>query len=163
MNRQQIALRLALEDGGLPVSTATFEDRLITQKVVYLIQQRGVHLGYPFHWYIRGPYSSDLTADVFSLAAAMADSDTRSHSWKLDEKSRNRISRLRKIWVAKRDTSERARWLELVASVHFLVDQKPGRLYDVLGLRKTLRRFKKIFSADEIKAAISALKAHHLA
>ena len=43
-----------------------WEHRLITQKLIYLIQNvLGEKLGYNFHWYLRGPYTS-LLADDFS-------------------------------------------------------------------------------------------------
>ena len=46
----------------------TFNDRLIFQKTVYLIQEFGIYLGYKnFSWYLRGPYSSELTKIGFEL------------------------------------------------------------------------------------------------
>jgi uncharacterized protein YwgA len=163
MNRQQIALKLALADGDLEVSTATFEDRLVTQKVVYLLQKAGVHLGYPFQWYLRGPYSSDLSADIYSLAAESAPNRGEAETWKLDIKSRRRIGRLKTIWTNFQDIEDKARNLELIASVHFLIDQEPARMHDISGLRKILKRFKKLFSEPEIREAISTLRAHNLA
>ncbi len=42
-----------------------FEDRLIAQKIVCLLQLKGVELGYPSGLYIRGPYSPVLTQDLY--------------------------------------------------------------------------------------------------
>ncbi len=45
MDRGQIALKLSMESLGLPFSIKTFEERLMLQKAVYLVQAAGVHLG----------------------------------------------------------------------------------------------------------------------
>ena len=45
----------------------TFEGRLRLQKTVYLLQSFGIDLGYYFTWYLRGPYSPELTRDGFKL------------------------------------------------------------------------------------------------
>lgn len=41
--------------------------RLAFQKSVYLMQAFGVHIGYDFSWYIRGPYSARLARHGFAL------------------------------------------------------------------------------------------------
>lgn len=38
------------------------------QKIVYLLQQFGMNLGYNYSWIINGPYSSDLTKTIVGLA-----------------------------------------------------------------------------------------------
>jgi len=45
----------------------TFNERLMLQKKVYLLQQLGLHLGNSYGWYLRGPYSRDVTNDGFYL------------------------------------------------------------------------------------------------
>lgn len=47
----------------------SFEDRLVLQKRIYLLQVFGIYLGYKFAWYIHGPYSPNLTRDGFKLVA----------------------------------------------------------------------------------------------
>lgn len=42
-----------------------FEDRLIIQKTVCLLKLLGFDLGYSFSLYVRGPYSPDLTKDLY--------------------------------------------------------------------------------------------------
>lgn len=46
---------------------ARFEDRLKLQKTIYLLQAFGVHIGYDYNWYLRGPYCSNLAANGFVL------------------------------------------------------------------------------------------------
>ncbi len=51
---------------GVNPSLETFSERKRNQKLAYLIQEiADVSLGYTFSWYIRGPYSPDLTRDLF--------------------------------------------------------------------------------------------------
>lgn len=38
------------------------------QSVVYLLETLGHWRGYRFHWYSRGPYSPDLTADALTVS-----------------------------------------------------------------------------------------------
>ena len=46
---------------------ADFNERLILQKTIYLMQSFNLFIGYHFNWYIRGPYSPVLTKDAFKL------------------------------------------------------------------------------------------------
>jgi hypothetical protein len=45
-----------------------FNARLRLQKTVYLMQEFGLNIGYWFSWYLRGPYSPNLTRDTYKLA-----------------------------------------------------------------------------------------------
>lgn len=45
-----------------------FNNRIIYQKIVYLLQYLGISLGYRFNWYIRGPYSPLLTKTLYNLS-----------------------------------------------------------------------------------------------
>ena len=43
-----------------------FDSRLYNQKAILIIQNMGIsELNYNFGWYLRGPYSSELTNDLF--------------------------------------------------------------------------------------------------
>ena len=42
------------------VDMDNFNNRLIYQKVIYLMQNFGLSLGYGYSWYVKGPYSPDL-------------------------------------------------------------------------------------------------------
>jgi len=45
----------------------SFEERLLLQKRIYLLQAFRLYLGYKFSWYIHGPYSPDLTRDAYQI------------------------------------------------------------------------------------------------
>lgn len=51
---------------GFSPDIALFDDRLIAQKLVCLLELKGIDLGYSCSMYVRGPYSPDLTKDLFA-------------------------------------------------------------------------------------------------
>jgi uncharacterized protein YwgA len=52
---------------GFEFNISRFDDRLIAQKLVCLLDLRGINLGYPCSIYVRGPYSPELTQDLFEF------------------------------------------------------------------------------------------------
>ena len=64
MNNIDIANGIVFQK--LHVSKGRFDERLICQKKVYLLQSLGTNLGYTYNWYVRGPYSPALTTYVYS-------------------------------------------------------------------------------------------------
>ena len=121
MENKLIALKVLLDQLGVPDSIETIDDRKRVQKAVYLGQLSGVDLGYRFGWYVFGPYSPALTKDYYSLAEAIASGD-RSYVGK--EFSVGVLRRLQSILplmmppesvpLAQED------WLELLSSLHYL-------------------------------------------
>jgi len=158
MDRGQIALKLSMESLGLPFSIKTFEERLVLQKAVYLVQAAGVHLGYYYHWYLHGPYSRSLTQDAYGISMELAGGMDESQGWTLGNKSQERLQQIQNLVIGAGSQEERAKRLELLASVHFLIDrgQVPG--IDAKKICETLGRFKKTFTEAEVQTAIAELK-----
>src|SRR5712692_9178371 len=144
MDRQQIGLKLTLDALGLPLQLDSFDDRMALQKTIYLCQLGGIHLGYRYNWYLRGPYSPDLTRDAFALRTNQNSEFDETAGWKLDEASIQRLKKISPLWESQRK-DERARWLELLASVLFLKGTYDGRGKDAAGLREILVRNEKYF------------------
>ena len=161
MDRQQIGLKLALDALGRKLSLDDFAGRLSLQKTIYLVQSAGVHLGYTYGWYLRGPYSRDLTRDAFAVRAELTQGAEDWKEWKLDPPSLSRLGRLREMFDAI-PTEAQARRLELLASVHFLLNTRQGRDDDVRGLHQILVSNKKPFTESEVGEAIEELKRHDL-
>lgn len=121
MDRGQIALKLFLDELDVPFEIKTFDDRKRVQKAVYLGQLSGVDLGYRFGWYIRGPYSTSLTRDYFSLAEAVAAGDTDWEGLTLKKTVRKKLARISPLMAPPEEVDLSTEdWLELVASLHFL-------------------------------------------
>jgi uncharacterized protein YwgA len=155
MDRQQIALKLAVRGLGLNFRIGTFQERLILQKAVYLAEAGGVNLGYYYHWYLHGPYSPSLTRDAYAIESELRQELDESEGWKLDDESEQRLKQLRSL--IPKDNDVRGRKLELLASVHFLVNRKQVHANDAEEIAATLLRFEKDFSEDEVANALREL------
>lgn len=147
----------------MPLSVQTFNDRLILQKSVYLLQAAGIHMGYRFRWYLRGPYSSDMTAGAFGILNEGEYGKKELQGWKLDDQSVTLARKLQSLLHRERETKmEQARRLELLASVLFLFKTEQAKPSDLEGISAILKRNDKDFDTSEVKAAVKELKAHGL-
>jgi uncharacterized protein YwgA len=55
-----------MKEVGRKPRVGNFEDKLIIQKTVCLLELMGFDMGYRFSLYVRGPYSPDLTTDLYA-------------------------------------------------------------------------------------------------
>lgn len=121
MDNKLVALNLVLNELGVDPKIESIDDRKIIQKTVYLAQTAAIKLGYPFGWYIRGPYSGPLTRDYYALAAAIKTGDKSYTERKLRSTVSDKLSSLRTIMQPPAATGlAQDQWLELIASYHFL-------------------------------------------
>ena len=162
MDRRQIALKLTLDALGLPFEIDSFTDRLILQKAVYLAQEKGVHLGYYYSWYLYGPYAPTLTRDVYDIKSELDEDFDESQGWELDEDSQQRLKPLAQLLAKYRDRSQLARKLELLASVHFIVKRKQVRDNSPHAIEEKLKAFNKDFTKEEIAEALKELENYGL-
>lgn len=163
MDRQQILLAKSLEAAQVPLSVQTFNERLILQKAAYLLQAAGIHLGYRFRWYIRGPYSPDMTAGAFGIVNEGAYGEQELKGWKLDDESSARARNLQTLLHREGESkADQARRLELLASSLFLFKTEQAKPSDPEGTSKILKKNDKHFDAKDVKAAVKELKAHGL-
>ena len=156
MNRQQILLALALEHANVPLHVDEFDERLVLQKAVYLLQEAGVHLGYRYRWHLRGPYSPDLASDVFFLAGLQNRLKDDLEKWQLDEESKQRISKLKEM-LAGTAVSVVAKHLELLASVLFLIRTGQVMPNDPVQISSLLQANKKPFNREDAERAVGEL------
>lgn len=122
MEPRHLALKLFLEELGVPVSIDTFTDRKRVQKAVYLGQRAGVDLGYRFGWYHYGPYSPRLARDYYELEDAVAIEDTAMPGPTLAPPVRQRLDRVKPALEVPESVNLQApEWFELVASLDYLL------------------------------------------
>ena len=161
MDRQQIGLKLTIDELGLLFQIDSFKDRLILQKAVYLAQAAGVNLGYYHHWYLYGPYCPALTRDEYAIDNERSHGMDDSQSWKLDNESIAILQKLKGIFtdLERKDLSRK---LELLASVHFLVHRKQVARDRIEEIVDTLKRFQKDFNANEVQEALGELTKYGL-
>lgn len=90
-----------------------FDARLRLQKAIYLLEEGfEVDLGYPFNYYLRGPYSTALAKDAYSLTQDLIDT-TEVRKFKNSEVE-SRFQRFR-TFIQPHITD--ADWLETAATI----------------------------------------------
>jgi uncharacterized protein YwgA len=156
MNKQQIGTKLTLDALDVQLKLDTFDQRLIVQKAVYLAKAAGFDCGHFFRWYLRGPYSPELARDAFSIEAEVSAGSDESEGWTLDHETLGRLKRVKSM-IPAAATRTVARRLELLASVHFLVDHRQVPNADAAKLAAILRRYGKKYSQDEVAEALAEL------
>lgn len=154
MDRRQIGVMLALDDLGVSLDLSCFNDRLIFQKTIYLAQAAGINLGYYYHWYLHGPYCSPLTSDGYDIKTEIASEEWK--EWKLSEASKAKLTKIKSVFSEK-DRQKLADRIELLASVHFLIERKQVKNRDVREITATLRRFNKPFDEGQVQGALGEL------
>ena len=162
MEKRQIGLKLAMDGVGLPVNVEGFDDRLILQKAIYLAQAAGVNFGYHYRWYLRGPYCPAVADDGFAVSREIKSGYDDSQRWKLDEISSGKLEGIRKLIGTRVATQELAKKLELLASVHFLVDKKQVSRPDSELITKKLKCFNKQFRKSKVEKSLELLRNHEL-
>ncbi len=160
MDGRQIADILVLNALGIKPSMAQFRDRLVVQKTIYLAQEIGIDLGYHFGWYLRGPYCSVLSDDMFAAIADPDGVDNALARWKLDPAWGKPLGKLQKlIGTLGSDLASR---LELLASVQFLVSRGKSRELDAQKITAQLKAFGKEFSVPQVREAVRSLQGANL-
>ena len=96
----------------------SFSNRLKLQKIIYLLQTKGINLGYSYSWYIYGPYSTGLTRDAYNIsdfskfkAVGFADAKDENTFQDFVHKIKNKSEF----------------WMEVAASIHFLKKIYPNK------------------------------------
>jgi len=154
MDRGQIALKLFLDELGIPFDIETLDDRKRVQKAVYLGQLSGVDLGYRFGWYVMGPYCPSLTRDYFPLAESLASGDNDWEGKSLKQTVKEKMSRIRSLMVPPEDVDlSQENWLELVASLDFL--RRVSELDDAEALEVLRKKKSHVFAfVEQAKKAL---------
>jgi uncharacterized protein YwgA len=146
-----------LRTAAVPISVDSFHDRLSVQKAVYLLEQAGIDLGYPFNWYVRGPYSRYVASDLYALIES--DTSGELKKYKLTDPTREKIRKVSNLWTTRPDgKTKRAQWLELLASVLFLIRTRQADTADFEYISEILKKNQKDFSPKEVETAVDALR-----
>lgn len=160
MTNRQIALKLVTQYLDVPAHQSSFDDRLILQKAIYLVQQAGVDLNYRYTWYLRGPYCSDLTRDAYEML-----SEPDIQGWNIGPTYQAILKRFHALTdkLKKEESGDPAvRRFERYASILFAIttgqatDDNDGMIRDLM------HRAGKEYSIQEIKATIDDLRTYGL-
>lgn len=94
----------------------TFDGRLKFQKTVHILQSFGIHLGYYYNWYLRGPYSPDLAKAGFALKEVIEKVPNLAIEF-ADDEYQSSYDSFKKFLVDKKDNADK---LEIASSICFL-------------------------------------------
>lgn len=127
MRSRLVVLKLIFNQLGITSDISDVTKRKIIQKSIYLLQELGANLNYHYGWYIKGPYSPDLTKDYYELSEIEA---IEENDWKdkaLKDDVVRIIENLKPLMEPPSDIKcEKDDWLELLASIRFL-GKIPGK------------------------------------
>jgi len=155
-----IDLANALVFHGLGIQKETFDDRLIAQKKIYLLQMLGIDLGYHYKWYLHGPYAPSLTSYMYANLDWIQKSEEVFASYKLSAKAKDCVRRVNELakHSMKADLGEAA-WYELLASLHYIYQN--NKSWEVKGtddVFEKLRQYKPQYSQEQCQVAFNVLE-----
>lgn len=133
---QNIDIARGLIFKELGVSKDSFDERLISQKKVYLLKTLGIDLGFSFNWYIHGPYSPRLTTYFYDNLGILIEFDYS--KYQLDEAVRQKTKIVNEILDQKPPHMNNSSWYELIASLLYLCKQNSNSkdLFNILKVYK---------------------------
>lgn len=131
---------------GFKIDLKSFTDRLIAQKVVCLLDLKGVNTQYPCSIYVRGPYSPLLTKDLFDHTDEFVSFET---DVTLTHEEKASIHQLKAIFGLKPNL------LEVGATYGYFMKRESLDPHEAL---KRVKQLKPFLSETEIAVGISKSK-----
>ena len=118
VNTDLQALKLVLDQLNVGTSIDDISQRKEKQKAIYLARLAGVDLGYPYGWYVRGPYSPSLTKHYYELQSSTGEITVSLKKEIVEDLDRLKVD----IFESSRRPQDLGMpdWLELLASWHYL-------------------------------------------
>ena len=132
---------------GFSFDISRFDDRLIAQKLVCLLELKGIDLGYSCSLYVRGPYSPDLTQDLFAFTREFEELETGARLTTAEKDAADDLGRIFGLKPVP---------LEVGATYgYYAVRQKS----EPLEASRQVKRLKPFYSEAQIALGISKAKA----
>lgn len=128
------------------IDLCSLNSRIAFQKKVYFLQEFGCDLHYHFGWYLKGPYSPDLTRDAYEvkgLETELAKVDFGKISPLVGKSTEILGKFLQNIRTLVNSEKGEDYWLELAASLHFLKTK--------LGVQEKIKAFDRLDKAKPSK------------
>jgi len=136
----------------------TFEARLVCQKKIYLLQESGIDLGYGYNWYIKGPYSPNLSTYIYNNLDDFMKTDFSNYH--ISSNVTEKINRINSIEESKPKDLNKSAWYELVASVLYIyknhVSWRISSSFDEVFSK--LEQYKPQFNWEQFIEAVKVLK-----
>lgn len=154
MNNIDIANGIIFQKMG--IGKSTFDERLICQKKIYLLQSLGVSLGYDYNWYVHGPYSPSLTSYVYDNLDALTTKSFEGYS--LTSEAERNVQRVNELENDKPDDLTVSSWYELLASLLYIFVNRESWKIEDDQLFDTLIKYKPKYSNEQCENAFEILE-----
>ena len=139
---------------GINPRMETFSERKRVQKMVYLLDKVfNLNFGFSYNWYLHGPYSPELTRIIFNVIEKEREDIAKPVNLSAADKAK--IGRL-KLFLC--DDIESTDALELLVSLHYLLNCSPNSDSKVEDAVDFLKSKKPYFSDEEISNALKRLQ-----
>lgn len=132
--------------GNFKPSVKSFEDRLRIQKIIYLLELKGVEMDFSFGLYVRGPYSPDLTTEIYEKRA---DFESLHSEVKLTPEEESAVRELNGLFGMKSSL------LEVGATYSYFVTT--GK-QDPVSAFKMVKKLKPFYTEAQVAVGISKAK-----
>jgi hypothetical protein len=132
--------------GGFKPSIGSFEDRLKIQKIIYLLELKGIKMGFSYSLYVRGPYSPDLTKEIY---VKREDFENLRSDAKLSQKEETAVHELGDLFRMKSSL------LEVAATYGYYVATEKQ---DPISAYRSVKRLKPFFTEAQVAVGISKAK-----
>jgi len=153
MRLQTGKLVACLKTLGFKPNMQDFSERKKVQKLIYIIQEvASIPLGFDFSWYHHGPYSPGLTKALFELEEGKVPMNATL--------SRAEVERLNALKVFLREDMPSADNLELLGSLHYLLQAAKRFGVEEEEAYRVLKIKKPYFSDSEIEKARKKLRVY---
>jgi len=136
---------------ALGIKKDSLDNRIISQKKIYLLQEMGIDIGYSYNWYIRGPYSPYLTTYIYDNLDMLKDYDFA--SYKLSDDARSKIETINNLEREKPQPLTVASWYELLASLLYIIKK-----WNKETPYETLVKYKPKYTPEDYEAAMDQLR-----
>lgn len=124
-------------------------ERIKLQKIVYLLENMGVHVGnYSFTWNKYGPYSIALDDDAYRCVQT-----NEIHNIMFTQEAQNAFEQI-KTMISQRGLYEDTNWLECISSLHYLKYVLRFSVDDNIVLKELLNRKNYLNLHEENKVAM---------
>lgn len=136
-NERELILSRTLQLAGIDhVDMDNFDNRLVYQKIVYLMQNYGLSLGYGYSWYVKGPYSPELTKTLFNITPQIS-AESANFVFNNNDIIIKKVADFKSLL---NDEIKNPLFLEILASIIFI--QKSSQLKDNTSIKEELLRLK---------------------
>lgn len=135
-----ILKEIYIKTNGNPFDFSSKDDRIALQKTIYLLMIMGINVGnYSFEWRENGPYSITLDADAFKYRQRAFNENVLFSDIAMSKMEK--IVQYIKEGKEKYSDYTRTRWLECIASLHYLqyvlyIDKPKKDILNILQTRK---------------------------